>query len=204
MRYQLFVDLDGVLADFDSAVEKITGLRPSQQSPKAMWPRLARTPDFYASLPWTEDGPELWRRVAPLDPVILTGLPRGNWAEPQKLEWCHRELGPEVPVIACMSREKADRAAEWLSEHAAGSAASSAAGDPAGAAANDPASNPAARAADNPAAGNTAGREAGATPVPVLIDDRASLKERWEEAGGVFILHTSGAESIAALEKLGL
>lgn len=171
MRYQLFVDLDGVLADFDRAVEKITGLRPSQQSPKAMWPRLARTPGFYANLPWMEDGPELWRRVAPLDPVILTGLPRGNWAEPQKLEWCRREVGPEVPVIACMSREKADKAAEWLLEHAAG---------------------------------NAAGPTAGATPVPVLIDDRASLKERWEEAGGVFILHTSAAESIAALEKLGL
>ena len=120
--YQLFVDLDGVLADFDHGVEELTGSRPAQLSPKAMWPRLARTPAFYARLPWAQDGPELWQRVAPLDPVILTGLPRGNWAKPQKLAWCERELGPEVPVITCMSREKADRAVEWIAEHRNGTA----------------------------------------------------------------------------------
>jgi hypothetical protein len=161
-RYVLFVDLDGVLADFDRGVEELTGARPAGQSPKAMWPRLARSPGFYAHLPWTPDGPELWERVKRHEPVILTGLPRGNWAKPQKLEWCRRELGTQVPVIACMSREKAEKAREWV----------------AGAGAD--------------------------TPVPVLIDDRESLRERWEEAGGIFIHHSSAAESIRALEELGL
>lgn len=162
--YVIFVDLDGVLADFDRAVEEITGLPPSQQTPRAMWPRLAGTRDFYANIPWMPDGPELWDRVEPLDPVILTGLPRGNWAKPQKLEWCRRELGPQVPVIACMSREKADKAREWLEER----------------------------------------RGDAKDTVPVLIDDRASTREPWEAAGGVFIHHTSAAQSIRALEELGL
>ncbi|MFP4373204.1 MAG: hypothetical protein ACLFPO_02645 [Spirochaetaceae bacterium] len=173
-HYVIFVDLDGVLADFDRAVEELTGLPPSRQSPGAMWPRLARARDFYATLPWTPDGPELWERVRPLDPVILTGLPRGNWAKPQKLEWCRRELGPTVPVIACMSREKAEKAREWIEEHRDDVRASRA-------------------------------RPAQATDtVPLLIDDRASTRDPWVAAGGVFIHHRSAAQSIRELEKLGL
>ena len=173
-RYLIFVDLDGVLADFDRAVEELTGLPPSQQTPRAMWPRLAGARDFYANIPWMPDGPELWERVEPFDPVVLTGLPRGNWAKPQKLEWCRRELGPEVPVIACMSREKTEKAWEWLDTH---------------------------RAGVRPDGGHLPGME---RPVPVLIDDRASTREPWEAAGGVFIHHVSAAQSIRALEELGL
>jgi hypothetical protein len=106
ITYTLFVDLDGVLADFDAGVQAVTGKLPSQLSPRAMWPRLARTPGFYAELDWMSDGRELWERVAPLDPIVLTGLPLGKWAEPQKREWCRRELGPDVEVITCMSRNK--------------------------------------------------------------------------------------------------
>ncbi|NBF41055.1 MAG: hypothetical protein GVY14_11625 [Spirochaetes bacterium] len=172
--YVIFVDLDGVLADFDRAVEEITGLPPSQQTPRAMWPRLAGTRDFYANIPWMPDGPELWDRVEPLNPVVLTGLPRGNWAKPQKLEWCRRELGPEVPVIACMSREKSEKAREWLDTH--------------------------------PAEAGPGGEQSpgGARRVPLLIDDRASTREPWEAAGGVFIHHTSAEGSIRSLEELGL
>jgi len=114
--YQLFVDLDGVLVDFESGVERITGKHPSQLAPRTMWPQLARTPGFYERLEWTEDGHLLWDSVKDLDPTILTGLPLGRWAEPQKRAWCARELGPEVPVITCMSRNKAVRAREATSD----------------------------------------------------------------------------------------
>lgn len=114
--YQLFVDLDGVLVDFSSGVERITGEQPSQLAPRKMWPQLARTPGFYEHLEWTEDGPVLWDAVKDLDPIILTGLPLGRWAEPQKRAWCARELGPDVPVITCMSRNKAIRARETTPE----------------------------------------------------------------------------------------
>ena len=116
--FKLFVDLDGVLADFDRAVKDITGRLPSELSPKDMWSRLARTPGFYERLEWTPDGRPMWEYVRPLDPTILTGLPLGRWAEPQKRAWCARELGPDVPVITCMSRDKAVRAREATPENA--------------------------------------------------------------------------------------
>ena len=112
----LFVDLDGVLADFDRGVQALTGRFPSEQPPGVMWPILARSGHFYAELEWMPDGKELWASVKPFAPLVLTGLPRGRWAEPQKREWCRRELGPDVEVITCLSREKAIRARERTPE----------------------------------------------------------------------------------------
>lgn len=113
-RYRLFLDLDGVLADFDQGVVTATGQTPSDLGDRRMWPLLARTPGFYEHLPWTHDGRELWEFCRPHHPVIVTGVPLGRWAEPQKRAWCSRELGPDVPVICCLSREKGRHAAEWL------------------------------------------------------------------------------------------
>lgn len=115
LMYCLFVDLDGVLVDFDGGVERITGKRPHELEPRAMWPRLAGTPGFYDNLDWLEDGKRLWRSVQGLHPTILTGLPMGTWAEPQKRSWCRRELG-DTPVETCMSRQKASRARELSPE----------------------------------------------------------------------------------------
>ena len=106
--------LDGVLADFDAGVARVTGKTPDQLGDKVMWPLVARTPGFYDALPWMADGHDLWEFCRHHNPVILTGLPRGNWAEPQKRAWCARELGPEVKVVCCLSREKGLVAATLL------------------------------------------------------------------------------------------
>ena len=114
LKYVVFCDLDGVLVDFDRGVKELTGKLPTEQKTRHMWPRLAQTPDFYASLPWMPDGPELWRFIQPYGPIILTGLPLGKWAKPQKLEWCRRELGSHVRVLAGWSKDKARDARAYL------------------------------------------------------------------------------------------
>jgi hypothetical protein len=115
---KLFVDLDGVLVDFEGGVKRVTGLMPWEQSQRSMWSQLARTPGFYEHLDWMPDGRTLWEAVRKLEPTILTGLPLGRWAEPQKRAWCARELGPDVPVVTCMSRDKAKRAFQLTPEDA--------------------------------------------------------------------------------------
>lgn len=106
----LFVDLDGVLADFDAGVRLLTGRTPDEYTKRhgtpALWSLLARTPDFYTLLPPHPDGPHIWARVKRLQPTILTGCPLGEWAAPQKRAWVAKFLGSHVPVITCLSKNK--------------------------------------------------------------------------------------------------
>ncbi|MCB4825096.1 hypothetical protein [Roseicella aerolata] len=102
----LFLDLDGVLADFDRGVEVVTGKRPEELPLKSMWAALSRAPRFFDTLEFMHDAQELWAFCAPLRPTILTGLPLGTWAPAQKKRWVARMLGAHVPIITCMSRDK--------------------------------------------------------------------------------------------------
>lgn len=99
---RIFLDCDGVLADFDKAATAILGQEPrrfqQQFGLRQFWRRLAAVPDFFAKLEPLPDAMELYRAVRHLDPAILTGLPRGSWAEPQKRRWAERYF-PGVPVI---------------------------------------------------------------------------------------------------------
>jgi len=115
-------------------------------------------PDFYNSLEKMPDADQLWSVAKTMNPVILTGKPMGNWAEGQKRAWVARELGSNVPVIVCMAREKAAKAAEYM---------------------GTPTLNGA-----------------------ILIDDREKARAPWEALGGRFILHTSASNSIALLHGL--
>ncbi|HEV2568725.1 5' nucleotidase, NT5C type [Sphingomonas sp.] len=106
---QLYLDCDGVLADFDKAATELLGMPPrvfeKRHNPGEFWKRLARHPDFYGTLPLMPDAMELFEAVRHLDPIILTGLPRGNWAAPQKVRWAAEHF-PGTRIITCMAVDK--------------------------------------------------------------------------------------------------
>jgi 5'(3')-deoxyribonucleotidase len=106
---RLFLDADGVLADFDEGARRLLGMSPkryiAEHGRGAFWKRLARARNFYGSLPEMADAPRLFDAVEHLKPTILTGLPLGRWAAPQKVEWAAEHF-PGVPIVTCMAREK--------------------------------------------------------------------------------------------------
>lgn len=109
---RLYLDCDGVLADFDRHFQKCFGQPPRDYEDKngatIFWRDIkTEAPTFYRDLPLMPDARELFDAVAMLRPVILTGCPRGGWAEPQKLAWA-REHFPGIPMVTCMSRDKRD------------------------------------------------------------------------------------------------
>lgn len=152
---QLFLDLDGVLADFEAGAHDLLKMPAKQYQerygPGAFWKKLATAPDFYGTLPPLPDAHELVNGVVHLDPIILTGLPIGKWAEPQKRAWVQRHF-PGLQVITTQARNKYTYC----------------------------------------------------SPDDVLVDDQERYADAWENAGGVFILHTDARSSLAAIRKSGL
>jgi len=108
---QLYLDCDGVLADFDAGAMAILGAAPKAYEARhgrgRFWAKLARAPDFYFGLPLLPDAQRLFDAVKHLDPIILTGLPSGNWAADQKVRWAARYF-PGTRIITTMARDKRD------------------------------------------------------------------------------------------------
>jgi 5'(3')-deoxyribonucleotidase len=108
-RPRLFLDADGVLADFDLGTRKLLGARPKEYIARhgrgSFWKRLAKAKNFYGTLPEMPDARRLFEAVKHLQPTILTGLPMGGWAAAQKVEWAAEHF-PGVPIITCMARDK--------------------------------------------------------------------------------------------------
>lgn len=109
---RLFLDCDGVLADFDAGFLERFAMKPRAYEAKhgasRFWNEIRKAdPPFYLMLPLKPDARVLYGAVAHLAPTILTGAPIGDWAEPQKRAWAGVHF-PDVPVIVCLARDKPD------------------------------------------------------------------------------------------------
>ncbi|APL95682.1 hypothetical protein AI27_03875 [Sphingomonas sp. BHC-A] len=106
---QLYLDCDGVLADFDRGATELLGMPPrvfeKRRGLPAFWREIARHPDFYGTLPLMPDAMILFEGVRHLDPIILTGLPRGKWAAPQKVRWAAEHF-PGTRILTVMAVDK--------------------------------------------------------------------------------------------------
>jgi hypothetical protein len=150
---QLFCDMDGVLADFDTGYEQQLGRRPSKAKDNVDWAKVKMTPNFYLNLPPMIDMPVLWKHIRDHKPVILTGIPSDvPEAFENKRAWVSRWLGTEVSMIGCRSAEKSQYA----------------------------------------------------RPGDILVDDWEKYRDKWIEAGGIWITHYSAFETISQLRAVGI
>jgi len=113
----LFIDMDGVLADFDAAYKAVTGWAPDKRLDNVDWREVVARPGFYANLPPMPDALILWdfaanyALVRGYNIVILTGVPSSvPEAAADKRRWVNRHIGEHVPMIACRSRDKSKHA----------------------------------------------------------------------------------------------
>lgn len=102
---QLFCDLDGVLADFDTHYEAVTGIPADKTSDNVEWDKIAKG-HFYRDLPPMPDAWLLWQYIAPFKPIILSGVPYSiPHAASDKAEWVASHLG-DVEIRCCFSKDK--------------------------------------------------------------------------------------------------
>jgi hypothetical protein len=211
---EIFCDLDGVLVDFEAGVNQLRNAydaKAKRQPPFRIWREIRQTPHFYRTLPWMADGTVLWAAIAPLQPHILTGVPWAQTAARDKFDWCQQELTlppscswkwrnmvgtkkthvrtnlhlPEANSMTTIATNTSD----------ASSVPFSSVGTPA----RRPPSVVTCWSQNKPLECRSAG--------DILIDDRPEnhdLRARWEQAGGIFIHHTSARETIRALVQLGV
>lgn len=105
----LWIDCDGVLADFDTAATRLFGMSGDEYEERYgkadLYARLEAAPDFYFNLEPMPTAHALMASVQVYNPTILTGTPRGDWARGQKLRW--RDVWfPGTPMFVCKSTEK--------------------------------------------------------------------------------------------------
>lgn len=160
-QVKVYVDLDGVLADFSKAVrEKIVPNfdenTTDKQVTRQLWAGIGayqkRGGRFWLELDPMPDAAQLWGYVSQFNHEILTAAGKEMFnATPQKHEWVARHINPSVKVnVVENSRDKAQFA----------------------------------------------------QPGVILIDDKRKSIDPWVAAGGIGILHTSAASTIAQMQEL--
>lgn len=106
LPFDTFLDLDGVFADFDAMIKKITGFHPRELPKKELWKTVYRKPDFFESLEFTPGAEILWTYFKELSPIFLTGAPSGKAMQEQKVKWVAEKFGPEWTTIVLPRRDK--------------------------------------------------------------------------------------------------
>lgn len=113
MKRKIFLDLDGVLADFDTAVKKVLGTDDNYKwefmhGAEAFWSKLnAANKNLFAEFEPMLDAYELLNAVDLLKPTILTAVPKTDpkRVERQKRKWVRDNLGT-YKVICCRTNDK--------------------------------------------------------------------------------------------------
>lgn len=109
-QVQLYLDMDGVFADFNGGFKRVSGVDCSEVSSKVLWKTINSCPGFFGSLPLLPDALDLWEAAKDHSPAFLTGLPSSQNSANQKREWIARHFGPEHPVHVVPRVRKQDYA----------------------------------------------------------------------------------------------
>lgn len=102
---QIFIDLDGVMADFDAHTVKMWGKTfrtKTKESEDEMWALIDAHLPFYGELELCPGAYNFYRGIAYLAPVILTACPKHDYPRVAvlKKKWSQAKLGPGTMVLA--------------------------------------------------------------------------------------------------------
>lgn len=153
-EFVLFLDCDGVLADFDKRAKMLFGMSPFEFEEKygtgKFWQKIQQDKEFFFNLEMMEDAHDLYEGVKHLNPMILTGVPSHKEAISQKVRWIRKMMGRNIAIICCPSKEKSFYC----------------------------------------------------TSGDILVDDTLKHSQKWIDAGGIFVHHTSAKNSLDKLREM--
>lgn len=98
---RLFLDLDGVMADFDVGFWRMFGKSQHEMTDATMWRVIHGHGAFFRNLPVCEGALDFYNEVKHYNPIILTAAPSSNFKAValQKKAWVAQHLSPDLFVI---------------------------------------------------------------------------------------------------------
>ena len=103
--FKIYLDIDGVAADFEGGFKEITGKYPSQVEKKFLWKTINSDKNFFYDLDVMRGFMNLWDLVEDTEPSFLTGLPGSSSGKEAKIKWVNKHF-PGTEVIVVPKKEK--------------------------------------------------------------------------------------------------
>ncbi len=163
---KIYLDMDGVIADFEQRFEDLSGMSPQQFEAKygkdLFWDFIDEGNNkvrFWVGIPLMEGAKRLVDYVSKHNYVVLTAPSIKKQSRLGKALWIKNKVGelfPSKPTVIFKAAKEKHRVKPSLTEK------------------------------------------------DILIDDKASTINNWNNAGGTGILYTSSNQAISELKKLGL